>query len=308
MGKRAARTSSNILIEGESGTGKEVLAEAIHHASGRSGPFIPINCGAISKELLQSELFGYEDGAFTGGKKGGMCGKFEIANGGTVFLDEIGEMPLAMQVSLLRFLQDKTVIRVGGNKSIKVNVKIIAATNRDLNTEVVRGNFREDLYYRLNVVNIKMPPLRQRKKDIKLLVEYIIQKLCAEFNIPQPNIEQPVMDILMKYDWPGNARELHNVIEHLLVVCQGENITIADLPPRLGTGHGISKITGGTLESLEKTAIINTLREYEGNLSKTATSLGMSRPTLYRKMKKFNTCLQDFQDQPLAKTDLLNNY
>lgn len=289
LGKKAARTSSSVLIEGESGTGKELLAKAIYIESGRKGPFIPINCGALPRELLLSELFGHEEGAFTGSKKGGMQGKLEIADGGVLFLDEIGEMPFDMQVSLLRFLQDKTVTRIGNNTPKKVNVKILAATNKDLRVEIAQGKFREDLYYRLSTLIIKVPPLRQRKEDIQLIVVPTIKELCNEFNIRQPRIDQAVIDFLVNYDWPGNVRELHNVIENMLVVCEKEEILIDDLPPYLRQTKILRKIKSGTLESMEETIILDTLQRYGGNLSQSAKSLGISRPTLYRKMKNFNS-------------------
>jgi len=277
---RVSSLPSTVLIEGESGTGKELIAQGIHRASGRKGPFVAINCGSLSKELLQSELFGYAEGAFTGAKKGGKTGKFKQADGGTIFLDEIGEMSEEMQVSLLRFMQDKIVIPLADNKPQKVDVRIIAATNRNLRREVEAGTFREDLYYRLNVVNIKMPPLRERKEDIPLLADYILQDICTEYRIPAKTFNKNCMKKLTQYDWPGNVRELRNVIERALIVSSGDRITVDDLlieevPPQ-----------PEKLADMERSTIIELLDRCEGNISATAKTLGIARTTLYRKMKK----------------------
>ncbi|MEL7563318.1 MAG: sigma 54-interacting transcriptional regulator [Dehalobacterium sp.] len=297
LGKMAATKPSNILIEGESGTGKEVLAEAIHLESGRMGPFIPINCGSFAKELLRSELFGYEEGTFTGAKKGGHIGLFEKADGGTIFLDEIGEMPLDMQVSLLRFLEDRIVIRIGGHKRKKVNVKIIAATNRSLQNEVCIGNFREDLYYRLNVVSIFIPPLRERKEDLPLLMQNILKKLCLEFDINQPEVTQPVMDLLLEYSWPGNVRELKNVLECSLITCQNNMINTNNLPAYFL--RNVSRLNTQVYEKINRTTVINALKECHGNISKATKSLGLSRPTLYRKLKEYDINLTLYKKQNL---------
>lgn len=286
LATKAARVLSNVLIEGESGTGKEIVARAIHQESERCGPFIAINCGAIPKELLQSELFGYEDGSFTGAKKGGCTGKFEMADGGTVFLDEIGEMPVDMQVSLLRFLQDKVVTRVGSSKSKKVDVRIIAATNRNLREEVISGRFREDLFYRLNVINIELPPLRERKNDIPLITQYLVEMLCNQFNRPVLDISPETVEILNRYSWPGNVRELSNIIEHSVVFCESDTITPEILPPYLTEYRPLNLHTGGDLKNYEKALIIKTLEQYNGNISKTASALGVARNTLYRKIDK----------------------
>ncbi len=270
---------STVLIEGESGTGKELIAQGIHLASGRKGPFVAINCGSLSKELLQSELFGYAEGAFTGAKKGGKTGKFKQADGGTIFLDEIGEMSEEMQVSLLRFMQDKVIVPLADTKPQKVDVRIIAATNRNLRQEVETGSFREDLFYRLNVVNIKMPPLRERKEDIPLLAEYILQDICTEYGIPFKNFNKNCMKKLTQYDWPGNVRELRNVIERALIVSSGDRITVEDL---LIDAMPQSE----RLIDMEYSTIMELLGRYDGNISATAKTLGIARTTLYRKMKK----------------------
>ena len=211
--KLAAATDSNVLIMGESGTGKEMLAQAIHNASKRRNkPFIAINCGGIPRDLLGSELFGYVEGAFTGAKKGGSAGKFELADGGTLFLDEIGEMSLEMQVLLLRVIQEKEVTRIGGHKVIPVDVRIIAATNKNLREEVQKGSFREDLFFRLNVMPITLPPLRERKEDIPLLARHFIGKLCQKLNKPFPEIRPDFMEALMQYDWPGIFQEAMKLV------------------------------------------------------------------------------------------------
>lgn len=309
---RAARVSSSVLIEGESGTGKELVARAIHDASGLEGPFMAINCGAIPKELLQSELFGYEEGAFTGARKGGGTGKLEMGDGGTVFLDEIGEMPFDMQVNLLRFLQDKMITRIGSSTPKKVEVRIIAATNRRLKNEVQLGRFREDLYYRLNVINISLPPLRDRRLDIPPITRYFIQTLCHQFNRETLGISDAAMNVLCDYNWPGNVRELRNVIENLIVFAEGPIITEAILPSYLkralpltgqsaeaGTSLPESEESRGlTIEAAqqyrrkaatanERNEILRLLEECDGNISEVARKMGLSRNTIYRKMKTY---------------------
>ncbi len=284
LGRKAARVNSNILIVGESGTGKELLTQAIHQASCRQGPLIPINCGAIPKELLQSEFFGYEDGAFTGAKKGGAIGKFEMAHGGTVFLDEIGEMPIDMQVSLLRFLQDRMVIRVGGNRGKRVDIRIIAATNLNLEEAVNNGLFRADLYYRLNVINIKLPPLRSRKEDIPLLVDSFIKELEGSESKGIQQISKETLAILQSYNWPGNVRELRNVIEHGVVFAEGKTITTECLPQRFFQINLEQK--PNDLRNQELHIINKVLEEFNGNISKAARALGITRSTLYRKIEQ----------------------
>ncbi len=298
LAHKAAPTASNVLIEGESGTGKELLAQAIHNASGRKGAFIAINCGSIPRELLQSELYGYEDGSFTGARKGGSMGKLEMAHGGTVFLDEIGEMPFDMQVSLLRFLQDRTLIRVGGSQPRKIDLRVIAATNRNLKEEMLKGNFRKDLYYRLSVINIELPPLRERKEDIPLIANYLVNELCEHHNRQPMYIADDAMKVLSKYDWPGNARELSNIMEHAVIFTEGNIISAQDLPGSIFESGTVELNTSGKLEEYEKTAIINSLRQYEGNISQAAKALGVARNTLYRKLKKFgiDTDLSSWQN------------
>ncbi len=316
LSMRAARVSSSVLIEGESGTGKELVARAIHDESGLKGPFVAINCGAIPKELLQSELFGYEDGSFTGAKKGGGIGKLEMGDGGTVFLDEIGEMPFDMQVNLLRFLQDKMITRIGSSIPKKVDVRIIAATNRKLKTEVSMGRFREDLYYRLNVISIELPPLRERILDIPPITRFFIQTLCSQFQRNVLSISDAAMHILCAYNWPGNARELRNIIENAVVFAEGNIITDDILPSYLKKSAPVQitasfsdkkplemSIADETLRGLtidearkysqkanaetERDEIVRLLGEFEGNISNVARYMGAARSTIYRKMKNY---------------------
>lgn len=288
IAQKAAGSLSNVLIEGESGTGKELIAQSIHRASRPQGPFIAINCGAITKELLQSELFGYEEGAFTGAKKGGQPGKFELADGGTVFLDEIGEMPLDMQVSLLRCLQEKTVTRVGGARVRKVNVRIIAATNRCLLEEVQKGHFREDLYYRLNVIKIKMPSLRDRIQDIPILSQYLLTALREELNICEHvRISDEAMDCLCRHDWPGNVRELRNCLESALVYMDNNILGPDCLPQQMAENlPQACADSNGSLKEYERIAIMEAIIKNQGNISKSAKDLGIARSTLYLKMEK----------------------
>jgi len=292
---RVAKVPTNVLIEGESGTGKEVLARAIHNASARvSKPFIAINCGAIPKEIIQSEFFGYEEGTFTGGIKGGKIGKFELADGGTILLDEIGEMPLEMQVSLLRFLQDKTVVRVGGKIAKKIDVRIIAATNRDLNKRVADGFFREDLFYRLKVIHVTIPPLRERKEDILPIAEYYLQYYSGLYGLKNKTLRQETKNILFQYNWPGNIRELANAIENALVFCDSDEITPDLLPAEiLQYKPGLLKASPEKTETQEKEIVMRALNQTRGNVSQAAKIIGISRNTLYRKIDKYGLqCLK----------------
>jgi transcriptional regulator with PAS, ATPase and Fis domain len=285
---RIAKKPSAVLIEGETGTGKELFARAIHEDSEREGPFVPVNCGALPRELMQSELFGYEDGAFTGAKKGGRIGKFELANHGTLFLDEIGEMPLDMQVSLLRILQDKTVTPLGSNSKRTVDVRIIAATNKNLRKMVEDGDFREDLYYRINVMNIIMPPLRQRPEDIPLIAQYLLKKLCRENNMNVPSIEKDVLRILREYDWPGNVRELNNAIEHALFISGNDLLTTDLLPSYLLERSDNNILRLNSIQDFEAVAIMKALDASGGNITVTAKELGITRATLYKKIRAYD--------------------
>lgn len=292
--KKIAPSSASVLIEGPTGTGKELIAQAIHDNSGVSGQFVPINCGAIPPALLQSELFGYVEGAFTGARKGGNIGKFELADGGTIFLDEIGEMPLDMQVSLLRFLQDFTVTRVGDNHAKKIRVRIIAATNRNLTAEIESGKFREDLYYRLNVVKIDVPPLNERREDILLLAQYFLDELSRKYGSSLVGFDKESSDALMAYEWPGNVRQLINVLERVILFADKETIISKYLLP----GH-ISKTdceeddnsdtkkgSFKDLKTLETNRILQVYNKSEGNITLAAKSLGIARSTLYRKLRR----------------------
>ncbi len=292
--RRASQFSSTILLEGESGTGKEMLAEAIYQESRRTGRFVALNCGAIPSELIQSELFGYEEGAFTGARRGGSPGKIEIADGGTLFLDEIGEMPLDMQVSLLRFLQDKTLTRVGSNVAKKVDVRIIAATNRNLKEEVKNGNFREDLYYRLNVIRLEIPPLRERKEDIPLLANYLLFKLSQHHGIVAPKIMTTAMETLLHYEWPGNVRELENELERALIFAGDDEISFDRLIDHLPVIiEGMERIEN-RMAWVEKEGIEKYLRIFQGNITQTANALGITRQTLYKKIKILNINREEF--------------
>jgi transcriptional regulator of acetoin/glycerol metabolism len=290
--KKVAPGPSTVLILGESGTGKELFAQAIHGASDcRCGPFVPVNCGAIPKELIQSDLFGYADGAFTGAKRGGRVGKFEAANGGTLFLDEIGEMPLKMQINLLRVLEEKAIMPVGGKKAIPINVRIIAATNKSLFEEVSRGRFREDLYYRLNVIGISLPSLKARKGDIGLLAQYWVDKISRKVGLDKKRMAPDVLSSLEKYHWPGNVRELVNAIEHAVNISPNDEILVKHLPAYLRKKQfekpGSASDGIMTLSALEKDAIKKTLSFYNGNVTRASKALGIGRNTLYDKIKKY---------------------
>jgi PAS domain S-box-containing protein len=285
-----SKSRSTVLIRGESGTGKELFAHAIHGASSRSeGPFVRINCAAIPAELLESELFGYEDGAFTGAKKGGKPGKVELAEGGTLFLDEIGDMPLNMQVKLLRFLQEKEFERIGGTRIQSADIRIIAATNRPLEEMVQRGEFREDLYYRLNVFHIHIPPLRERGADIITTAQFILGCLNNDLGKSIRGFHPEVEDLFMNYQWTGNVRELQNIIERSLHIAE-DQIELNHLPTYLLNLDASNKITSYSLEKeLEKTEmnmIKLALKECGGNRNKAAKLLGIHRASLYRKLEK----------------------
>lgn len=288
MAKTAAKSPCSVLILGETGTGKDMIAQAIHNESPRrQGPFVAINCGAIPRELIASELFGYVEGAFTGAKKGGNPGKFELADGGTIFLDEIGEMPLDLQIALLRVIEQKVLTRVGGRELIPVDVRIIAATNKDLPAEVEKGSFRRDLYYRLNVFIIRMAPLRERKEDIKPLALRFIQNMATRLGKKIETIDEEVWDRVMAYNWPGNVRELNNVLERMVNLAVDNRLT-ADLLPEEIYRFKLEK--GNELQNdnvSEKKKLTNLLRLYNGNISRVAKEMGVARSTVYRKLWKY---------------------
>lgn len=284
-----AKTKSTVLIRGESGTGKELVARAIHNLSPRSkGPFIATACGAMPESLLEAELFGYEKGAFTGALNQHK-GRIEMADQGTLFLDEIGDISLKTQVDLLRFLQEREFRRVGGKELIKVDTRIIAATNKNLEEMIRKGTFREDLYYRLNVITIEIPPLRERKEDIPLLLDYFLNKFNLENRKNITGFSDEVMNLLMAYDWPGNVRELENVVEHGVVVSNGNLILKKDLPRSLVDRLSYPRFTTRdlSLDALEKEHILNVLKICGWNIKKTAQVLGINRVTLYNKLEKY---------------------
>ena len=294
IGRKAAESNSTVLITGESGTGKEMFAHSIHKASYRKyESFLPINCAAIPRELLESELFGYEQGAFTGAKKGGKPGKFELANGGTIFLDEIGSMPLEMQAKLLRVLEDKEVERVGGTDKISLDIRIIAATNENLDEEIKNGRFREDLFYRLNVISIDIPPLRYRREDIPLLAESIFKKLLKELRLRDIILSKEDVEILSKYNWPGNVRELRNVLERALNLCSEGVIYPKHISEHIieKTKYCIIKKEPLTLKDRIQETEIKAIRAAivasGGNKTLAAKKLGIHRTALYKKIEKY---------------------
>lgn len=285
QGMIAASTRYNVLITGESGTGKDLMAQSIHKASGRSDmPFVPINCGALPRGLVESELFGYEGGSFTGSKKEGNPGKFELADGGTLFLDEIAEMPLDVQVTLLRVIEDKLVTRIGGNKPKQIDVRIIAATNQNLEQMVLNQSFRKDLFYRLNVFAINMPPLRERQEDLELLINSILERLKRQNLKHQIDIDNKALKALKSYQWPGNIRELENVLERAASICEGNYITLRDLPSSIGERNQEHNIP--VLKQTEISLILDMLSQTNGNIKRTAEKLGVARSTIYRKLKE----------------------
>jgi len=285
---RIAQTDITVLIEGESGTGKELVARAIHDSSGRARrPFIVVNCGAMPENLLESELFGHVRGAFTGAMNN-KRGLFEEANNGTIFLDEVGETSAALQVKLLRFLQHGEVKRVGSNDVLYLNVRVIAATNRSLEKMVAEGSFRSDLYYRLNVIQIVMPPLRERVDDIPLLAGHLLKKAAEKMKKPAREISPETMSLLKSYAWPGNVRELENVMERAAALTVGTMITAADLPPQVQDTEIVSQSNGHmTLKEVERRHILDTLKSLEWNYDQACRALGIGRTTLWRKLKEY---------------------
>ncbi len=284
--KKAAKSDANILITGESGTGKELLAQSIHNESSRRfGPFVSVNCGAIPHDLIESEFFGYESGAFTGANIKGKEGKFEQAHGGTLFLDEIGEMPRDLQIRLLRVLQERKIVKLGGNKSICVDVRIIAATNKNIEQEVRMNRFRSDLYFRLNVVHFHMPKLMQRKQDIPLLINFFLNKYVVNNNYQPITIEKQALKTLCAYNWPGNTRQLENAIHHATIFMSNNTIKLNDLPSYIQKNNSIEN---NPLDENEKHIILNVLKQTNYNISQAAAILNISRNTLYKKLKKYD--------------------
>ncbi|MFZ7102534.1 MAG: sigma 54-interacting transcriptional regulator [Peptococcaceae bacterium] len=292
--KRVSQVESTVLIQGESGVGKENIAKLVHRFSPRAeGPFIKINCGAIPENLMESELFGYEGGAFTGAKKGGKPGLVELANGGTFFIDEIGELPLAMQVKLLRLIQEREFIPIGSSGIQRVNVRFVAATNKNLEKMVLEKSFREDLFYRLNVVPIHIPPLRERKSDLLPLINHFVKHFTDLYRLNK-KLSPEALAMLMNYSWPGNIRELENTVEQFIVMASGSEITVEDIPAsirdKLPRTLEINKPLESTLAKVEK-EIISKALEHHQNMEKTAESLGIHRTTLLRKARKYGICI-----------------
>ena len=311
---RVAQTDATVLIRGESGTGKELVARAIYQHSLRSDmPLSVINCVAIPETLLESELFGYEKGAFTGATTQ-RVGKFERADGGTVFLDEIGDIPLSIQAKILRVLQEKEFERLGGNETIRVDVRVLTATNRDLEITIAEGAFREDLYHRLNVVTIQVPPLRERREDIPKLVDYFLERSARELQMDKPPLSEDAMEVLQDYSWPGNVRELQHCIQRAMIYNRGHPVQAADLPITLKLGsqfgpaeaatldderlldvvqrhlssHGGGRAYEKFLEKVEKLLLAEALRRTKGNQTRAAKLLGLARPTFHAKMQKYD--------------------
>jgi two-component system response regulator AtoC len=288
--KTVAPTNATVLITGETGTGKEVVARAIHHQSNRRNKaFIATSCAALPESLLESELFGHEKGSFTGAverKKG----KFEAADKGTLFLDEIGEINANTQIHLLRALEDKKITRIGSNEEISVDVRVITATNKNLRNMVLQENFREDLYYRLKVVTINLPPLKERKEDILPLAEHFLKKYASENSKDVINLSSGVIEFMLNYSWPGNVRELENMIEHGVILSKGSAITMAELPQDIIHPAPAKE---KTIEAITKRHILNVLEETNGNISKAANILGIRRMTLYNKLKKYESTVNN---------------
>jgi len=292
--KRVAPTNASVLITGENGTGKELVARAIHYYSKRAhGPFVEVNCAAIPDDLIESELFGHEKGAFTGAHTR-KRGKFDLAHGGTLFLDEIGDMSSKTQAKVLRVIQEHRFERVGGTKTIQVDVRIVAATNKNLEEEINKGNFRADLYYRLNVVPIEVPPLRERKEDIPLLVEEFLKEFASEIHLGQKKIDKKALNLLMQYDWPGNVRELKNIIERLVIMTPGEVITAKDIPESIAKRKEDSSLDLFSIDNFkeaktlfEREFLRKKLKEYNGNISLTAQAIGLERSHLSKKLKAY---------------------
>jgi two-component system NtrC family response regulator len=290
--EQAGPSEAHVLVTGESGTGKELVAEALHRASARSaGPLVKVNCAALPAELLESELFGYKKGAFTGANKD-KPGRFQAASGGTLFLDEIGDMPMALQAKLLRVLQERRVEPLGGAEPEPADARIVAATHRDLKREAAAGNFREDLYFRLNVLEIRIPPLSERREDIPVLAAHLLERLAEKNRRRIRRVSPRFLEALADYDWPGNVRELENVLERAIILSRSETLGPEDLPAQVFGGEeaaseAVSDGHGQSLDEAEKRAIIQALDAHAGHRGRTADALGVSRRTLQYKLKKY---------------------
>jgi len=297
---RVAGTNASVLISGESGTGKELVANSIHaHSPRHDGPFVKVNCSAIPENLIESELFGHERGAFTGAT-GAKRGLFEVANRGTIFLDEVADLALPAQAKILRALQSGEIQKVGSERGVKVDVRVLSGTHKDLKKAIANGSFREDLYYRLNVVPLRIPSLRERADDIPLLVSVILQRLCAKNNLKEKHIDEDVLWEMRRYSWPGNVRELENVLERMLIM-SGERITVMSLPDELFTTEAEPSNTDSSLreyrDKTEREYIIATLRKYHGNVTQAAVELGVRRPYLHKRMGVLGISKRDIYGQ-----------
>jgi len=299
LAQRVAPSNANIMITGESGTGKDVFATSIHNASGRSGKFVAVNCSAIPEELLESELFGYEEGAFTGAKKGGKIGKFELANNGTLFLDEVGEMPMKMQSKLLRVLQDGIISRLGSDKTIETDVRIIAATNINIKDAIEKDRFRGDLYYRLAVVNVDLPPLRERKEDIKELTKYFVKEFSKKEKITISSFDDEIYNIFESFFWEGNIRELKNVVQRIVVLSDDGRIKKEDVPSYILSGVSNNQINvvddtdvncdfNNAIKSLEIKMLTDAIKASNGNRTNASKILNINRTTFYYKIKQYD--------------------
>lgn len=303
--EKVSDTGADVLITGATGTGKELVARSVHRLGGRaSGPFVPVDCGAIPENLLESEFFGYERGAFTGAS-GRSLGLMEFANKGSLFLDEVGELPAGMQVKLLRALQERKLRRLGGKEEIEVDIRIIAATSRDLEAEVQAGRFRADLYYRINVIRIGLPPLVERAEDIPLLFDHFVERYSREMNRPLVRLDQSAMEVLVRYEWPGNVREFQNVVRRILAAAQSESIGPDGLPPEVVERSGQSESSSGVgffarrdlhVARFEKAYFKELLSRYGGDMSAAAEEAGLPRGTLYRLLGKYEMKPADFRD------------
>jgi two-component system nitrogen regulation response regulator NtrX len=301
----AAPTNGRVLIFGENGAGKELVARAIHALSGRRDQtFVEVNCAAIPDELIESELFGHEKGAFTGASAR-RRGKFELAAGGTIFLDEIGDMSLRTQAKVLRALEEQTVERIGGHEPIRVDVRVIAASNQALRDLIAQGRFREDLFYRLNVIPVEVPPLRRRREDIPLLVEHFLKTFSAEYGKRPKTLSGEAMGSFMVYDWPGNVRELRNMVERLVIMTPGDVIAPEDLPPPLRAREAVTVPADAALQSLreardafERAYILGELRAHDWNITRTAQALGIGRVNLWRKLKAYGIAAPRKGEEP----------
>jgi two-component system, NtrC family, nitrogen regulation response regulator NtrX len=302
---RVAQTKASVLIMGESGTGKELVANSIHaHSSRRDAPFVKVNCSAIPENLIESELFGHERGAFTGAASA-KRGLFEVANRGTIFLDEIADLALPAQAKILRVLQSGEIQKVGSERSIKVDVRVLSGTHKDLKKAVANGAFREDLYYRLNVVPLRVPSLRERAEDIPLLVRVIARRLCAKNNLKEKQIDEDVLWELKRYAWPGNVRELENVLERMLIM-SGERITVMNLPDEIFAAESDTANTGSALrefrDKTEREYILTILRKHNGNVSQAAVELGVRRPYLHKRMSVLGIAKKDIYAERSARS------